>query len=144
LGNSSRADCPEHLSAKERDLMEERPLTACTNRRTLSLLRKVRRLRPWQWALIWVPVLGAIVVTYLHRTSPPPCISLANYERLTAGMSEEEVEDLIRARPGNYDFFVNDGQRLSQEWGSVERWSRWGDSYGILAVGYDAQGRVCG
>jgi hypothetical protein len=123
--------------------MDEKQQPACTDRLTLSWQRKLRRLRPWEWALIWVPVLGALVVTYLHLTSPPPAISQANYERIAVGMREREVEGLIRARPGYYGVFVNHGQCLSEEWGRAERLTSWGDSYGILTVGYDAEGRVC-
>jgi hypothetical protein len=123
--------------------MDEERRAAVVDRQTVAALRKLGRVRAREWALFWVPVLSALFVGYLHLTSPPPSISRATYEQIAAGMSEQEVEGLIRARPGAYGCFWNVGQRLGEEWGRAQRWVWWGDSYGILSVGYDAEGRVC-
>src|SRR5262249_3717297 len=58
--------------------------------------------------------------------------------------SERDVDRIIRARPGDYGCFPNSGEWLSQEWGTAERWVFWADGFGILKVGYDDEGKVCG
>jgi hypothetical protein len=121
---------------------EERRATG-VDERALPWLWRIRRWRRRDWLFVSVPTDLAIIVMYLHVTSPPPAISLANYERITVGMREREVERIVRARAGGYGWFHNEGKRLSQECGIAERWSCWGSDYGILEVGYDTTGRVC-
>jgi hypothetical protein len=93
---------------------------------------------------------AAAALLYLHQTAPPPAISLANYGRITAGWSEREVKRIIGARPGYYGecvYFYRGGclaggESVGQEWAPAQRWSAWGDAYGILGVGYGAEGQV--
>jgi hypothetical protein len=96
------------------------------------------------WALAAAPVLAAFGVAYLHFTSPPPAISLASYERIAPGMTEAEVEQVIRARPGGYGPFWGPGETARWQSGAAARSVSWGSPDGILSVGYDAGGRVCG
>jgi hypothetical protein len=82
---------------------------------------------------------------YLMTTSPPPALSPETFDQITAGKSREEVHAIVRAKPGYYDcFLINPSDNLLEEGqkeGIVE-WEAWGDSYGILKVGYDQHHRV--
>src|SRR5579859_7608868 len=99
--------------------MDEISKASGVDRHAFSPQRHFRRLRSWEWAaLVLVPVLATLSLGYLHLTSPPPCISRSSYERITAGMTERDVHRIIRARPGGYHYFVNEGELLVQEWGS--------------------------
>jgi hypothetical protein len=113
------------------------------NQVELALFRGRKRWKTGEWVLYWIPLLAAGVVAYLHFTAPPPSISRDNYERVEAGMTEREVERIIGTRPGGYEVFYGPGDRLSQEWADPEGVVRWGNGYGILSVGYNAEGRVC-
>jgi hypothetical protein len=123
--------------------MDEKRMATGVERQAFALVRRLRRRRLRDWLLLAVPVLAALTIAYLHLTSPPPAISRQSYERIIVGMSEREVKEIIRARPGGYERFWGPGESLKHEWNEAGRWIRWGNRYGILAVGYDADGRVC-
>ncbi len=123
--------------------MDEKSVAAGPNRYKLALFRRLKRQRTRGWVVYCVLVLITLSLAYLHFTSPPPLISRENYERIREGMPEGEIERMVGARPGGYEWFWGPGAQLSQEWAAPQRWSRWGNSYGILSVGYNAKGQVC-
>ena len=85
----------------------------------------------------------AAVLTYLRATSPPPSISVPQYERVERAMSEREVEQIVAARPGAYGMFWGPGVVLQTTWTEPTRWVYWNDRHNILGIGFDAEGRVC-
>ncbi|HWG41805.1 MAG TPA: hypothetical protein VN688_03395 [Gemmataceae bacterium] len=123
--------------------MDGNQLATSVEGQTFARGRRLKRRRLRDGVLFAVPVLATLTIGYLHFTSPPPAISRGSYERITVGMSERDVEKIIRARPGGYKTFCGPGESLKHEWGEAGWWSRWGNGYGILAVGYDTDGRVC-
>jgi hypothetical protein len=123
--------------------MDEKPVAAVVNRHTLALCRRRQRWRVRDWIVYGVLILTTLVLAYLHVAAPPPSISCDSYELITAGMTEREVERIVGTRPGGYGEFSGPDAELSQKWSAPLRWSDWGNDYGILSVGYDADGRVC-
>jgi hypothetical protein len=125
--------------------MEKRPMAAGVDLGSIAYLRCIRRWRVRDRVLFALPLLTSLTVLYLHVTSPPPAVSQAAYEQITERMTQKEVEGIVRARPGGYGREVCwPNGRLEQEWGEATRWVRWGTKYGVLAVGFDGEGLVCG
>jgi hypothetical protein len=110
---------------------------------TFAFVRAVRRWRWWQWALFNLGLLTVVFAAYLHFSSPPPAISVESYERIRIGMTWREVHDIVRARPGGYGLYWAGRPPIESGNGKPVREDRWGAAYGVLEVGYDADGRVC-
>lgn len=110
---------------------------------TIAMLRSWRRWRPRERTIHALIIVSATILLCLHVSAPPPSISRYIYERISVGMTERTVEKIIGTRPGGYEDYCWPTDRLQREWSNAERWSRWGDKYGVLAVGFDPEGRVC-
>jgi hypothetical protein len=123
--------------------MDEKPIAPGYNRETLTLLRRLKRWRKRDWIFYWTPLLSASAVIYLYLTALPPSISRSSYERIAAGMTEREVEQIIGTRPGGYELYCGPGKQLSKKWADPMRVTRWVNHYGILAMGYNVDGQVC-
>jgi hypothetical protein len=110
---------------------------------TFAFVRAIRRWRWWEWAVFNLALVAVVAVGYLHISSPPPAISVESYDRITMGMTWREVHDVVRAKPGGYGQYWGSDIHLADGTGEPARWDRWGAPYGLLEVGYDADGRVC-
>jgi hypothetical protein len=109
----------------------------------LLVLHRFRRMRLRDKTLFLIPIIVALGLAYLRFTSPPPSISISGYGKILGGMSEPEAEAIVSARPGGYVCFSGPGKMLAEDWGIAIRWSRWGNRYGVLSIGFDADDRVC-
>jgi hypothetical protein len=110
---------------------------------TFAFVRAVRPWRWWEWALFNLGILTAVLVGYLHISSPPPAISVESYDRIQMGMNWREVHDIVRAKPGGYGLYWGSDNHSEVGTRDPVRWDKWGAHYGVLEVGYDADGLVC-
>jgi hypothetical protein len=108
-----------------------------------ACLRQLQRWRRRDWLLLLITVFLIVALFWLLFSSPPPDLSPEAFNRIHHGMTEEEVETIIGARPGGYAEFWEWGETLAEEWDKACSRQEWADKHGYLCVGYDEHGYVC-
>jgi hypothetical protein len=97
-----------------------------------------RRLIIWAWVgVVVLAVAGALVVYF----QPQPRIDKETLDRITPGMTEKEVENLIGAPPGRYCDFEPMDTRVQQVKGDYKK--EWVGNDLIICVGF-SDGKVVG
>ena len=96
-------------------------------------------------SLLFLFVVGA-TVTFIVARLPRSKINRSNYDRITTGMTLQEVEEILGGpeRDETEGDFVSAGVlKASGQWIYGESCKVWNGTQGWIGVGFDAQDQVC-
>ena len=110
---------------------------------------KPKRLRLWVGLLVALVAIG--FVGMLWWTAPTHGVGWTGYERIELGMTEREVEKIVRKPPGWYEPLPAGEHQVYVHQAAVEKGVRdsqkgysWVSTEGHLGVSLDAAGKVVG